>query len=44
MFEEKFENFKAAERKLELPAATKVKMSGSVKKKKVTGTHTTFSP
>ena len=33
MFEEKHENFKTAVRKLELPpAATKVKMSGSVKK------------
>ena len=33
MFEEKHENFKAPVRKLELPpAATKVKMSGSVKK------------
>ena len=33
MFEEKHENFKVAVRKLELPpAATKVKMSGSVKK------------
>ena len=33
MFEEKHENFKAAVRKLGLqPAATKVKMSGGVKK------------